>query len=257
MKRACFHHLIIGLTLSLWLLQGCSVEESADQKEINNTDPAWVQDMWLAHGELNDYSFDFRGANYSFRHHEGGFRYTKLLKTDSTNQFDVLTDEGFTRVLNGDTLALDEEKSAAYGEILNSVVYFVCLPQKLKDGAVNMRDMGQTSIKDENYHVLKVSFEEQGGGTDFEDEFMYWVNSKTNFVDYFAYRYHVNGGGVRFRSVLSRETVNGMVFQNYINHEADIKSDLEALPVLYERGELKELSRIIIENIKILPSKTL
>lgn len=205
--------------------------------------------MFSAHGELNDFSFDFRGANYSFHHDEGGFRYTKLIETDSLIQKDVFTSDGFTRVVNGDTLQLKKEENKKYSESLNSVIYFVCLPQKLKDEAENMGDLGQTEIKGENYNTLKVYFVEDGGGEDFEDEFLYWVNAETHYIDYLAYRYNVNGGGVRFRSAYERRIVNGMVFQDYINYEAPFDAELINLPMQYEIDSLNELSRIIIDNI--------
>jgi hypothetical protein len=37
---------------------------------------------------------------------------------------------------------------------------------------------------------------------DFDDEYMYWIKD-TRKVDYLAYSYHVNDGGVRFRAAFN------------------------------------------------------
>lgn len=61
-------------------------------------------------------------------------------------------------------------------------------------------------------------------------------------MDYFAYNYQVNEGGVRFRAAFNTRVVAGVTFQDYINYEAPIKTPLKDLPGLYEQGKLKEAS---------------
>jgi hypothetical protein len=56
--------------------------------------------------------------------------------------------------------------------------------------------------KDKQYDVVGVTFGQDGGGKDFDDEFHYWINKQTHKVDYLAYSYRTNDGGVRFRTAL-------------------------------------------------------
>lgn len=225
-----------------------------DQMPVENHQnvPSWVNGMWQTHGELIDAQFEFREAIYSFSHDKSGYRYTKKIANDSIQQLDILTEDQFLRIVNGDTLDLTTKESDAAAASLNSVIYFVCLPQKLKDPAARLKEMETTTMNQQPYHVLHVSFREEGGGTDFEDEFMYWINHNTGMMDYFAYRYHVNGGGVRFRSAYNRRKVQGMIFQDYVNYEVPLETNLMDIPDLYEKGHLKELSRIENKNIKSL-----
>jgi hypothetical protein len=83
----------------------------------------------------------------------------------------------------------------------------------LKDNAVNLEYLGETTIEKEKYDKIKVWFDKEGGGKDFEDVYCYWFNQKTHLVNYLAY----TNGGPRFRRVKNRQTVGGIVFQDYEN----------------------------------------
>ena len=164
----------------------------------------------------------------------------------------VLAMDGLNAMVNGKETHLSNKDIAKYSEALNSVVYFATLPHKLTDKAVNKTFEGTTTIKGQPYEILGVAFDEVGGGTDFDDKFYYWIHEESKTVDYLAYSYSTNDGGVRFRSAYNPRVLGGIRFQDYINFEAPIGTPLKTLPVLYENGQLKELSRIITEDISPL-----
>jgi hypothetical protein len=161
----------------------------------------------------------------------------------------VLENGTLTRTVNGNTTGLSPKDVAKYTEALNSVVYFATLPHKLSDAAVNKSYVGRTTIKGQDYEVVAVTFDQEGGGVDHDDEFRYWINVDTKTIDYLAYNYETNDGGVRFRSAYNPRTVGGIRFQDYVNYEAPIGTPLDELPELYEAGKLKELSRIETEYV--------
>ena len=138
---------------------------------------------------------------------------------------------------------------------LNSVIYFAKLPHKLGDASMNKSYEGSATIKGKNYEVIKVPFNQEGGGTDFEDEYYYWVNKDTNLIDYLAYNYQTNGGGVRFRVAYNPGKVGGIYFQDYVNYKAEFGTALKELPQLFEADSLKQLSLIETENIVQLTKK--
>ena len=49
-------------------------------------------------------------------------------------------------------------------------------------------EVGEDEVEGETYYEVKVTFREEGGGTDFEDEFLYWIHKENFTVDYLAYR---------------------------------------------------------------------
>ena len=156
------------------------------------------------------------------------------------------------RTLNAQRVTLDQVKAHKTKEAVNSVLYFFQLPLGLNDQAVQKQYVGDDEIKGKKYHIVKVTFQQEGGGTDFQDEYLYWINQEDFYIDYLAYNYVVNGGGVRFREAINRRIVSDMVFQDYINYKpADKTTPLTSLSGLFEEGKLKELSRIISEDIKV------
>ncbi len=203
-------------------------------------------------GELYNeanFSFRFREKEYTFANSGNNYTYTVESSANGDTIIDVFKNGKFSRFMNDQLLELSEKNIAKYSEALNSVIYFVTLPHKLNDPAVIKKYKGTATIKDKNYEILEITFEKNGGGKDFDDVFHYWINSESHKIDYLAYNYRVNEGGVRFRSAYNKRVVSGITFQDYINYKAPVGTPLIDLPVLFEKGELKELSRIETENI--------
>ncbi len=197
-------------------------------------------------------TFDFRGTHYSIFKSPTAFEYSREF-TDSTGQVvDVLNNAGFTRKVNGVLIdTLTEERIGAFSRSVNSVAYFAFLPYGLNDAAAIKTYLGQTKIKGKDYHQVKVTFQAEGGGEHFEDEFLYWFGVNDSRMDYMAYSYHTDGGGVRFREVRETREVGGIRFQDYLNLKAANKATpLDSMQYLYEKGALEKLSEINLENIR-------
>lgn len=209
-------------------------------------------------GNLYDtayYSFVFRGNTYHFKNDGKNYEYLRNIKKEDVVIKDLLKNGEFSRTVNEENITLTDLEIKGGTGALNSVIYFATLPHKLQDASVNKTYVGETIIKGNPYTILGITFEEEGGGNDFDDEFHYWIHTKTNKIDYFAYNYKVNNGGVRFRASYNRRVVDGVTFQDYINYKAPVGTPLSELPKLYEMDKLKELSKIKTENIINLNNK--
>jgi len=239
--------------LFCFLITSCGNTKSIDEIQVEpivqDSAQILLNETLEAHGKLGDFQFTFRGNLYAIREDIHGFSYSKTVTSDSLEIHDFLGEEGFSRMENGVNISLSAEDDQKYREALNSVVYFVCLPQRLTDPGVNLEVMHATSIKNQVYSVLKVTFDQEGGGTDFEDVFYYWINQANHHIDFLAYQYNVNGGGVRFREAFNSRMIDGMRFQDYINYEAPVGTPLDSLPIYFEAGQLKEISKILTENV--------
>ena len=193
------------------------------------------------------YAYDFRKHHYEYHYVEGTFRYERHSKDGKTK--DILTNNGFKRTEDGKDVELTEKKVRGFSNSVNSVHYFAFLPSFLNDDAVNKKRVGESTILGKDYYKVEVTFNQEGGGDDHDDVYMYWIN-KTDFtMDYLAYSFHVNGGGVRFRSAYNPRRVGGIIFQDYVNYKAAVGTPLADLPKLFEQDELKELSLIETENV--------
>ncbi len=207
-------------------------------------------------GELYKHSkitFLFRGADFSILRNKGKFEYTKTF-TDTLGNLihDKLNNYGFTRTVNGKTIDLSDIKKEAYSNSLNSVVYFASLPYPLNDAAVRPKMLGTTKIGNEEYYKLEITFSQNAGGIDYKDRYIYWINADDYFIDYFAYYYHVNGGGSRFRKLINKRTVNGIFFADNINYKADgILENIEDYETALKNNTLEKVSEIIYEHVEV------
>ncbi|MCC5936357.1 MAG: hypothetical protein JJU34_03655 [Lunatimonas sp.] len=213
-----------------------------------------------AHGgkafETSIIYFDFRDRAYEIFKSPNAFRYVREFSDSTGFVRDVLDNAGFVRTVNGEVVDLPDERVRAFSNSVNSVAYFAFLPYGLNDQAVYKAYLGETELDGKAYHVVKVTFSEDDGGEDFEDEFLYWINRDTYTVDYLAYLYYTEGGGVRFRKVTKRHEVGGLILQDYENYKPkDKHTPLEELETLYRNWELELLSEIQLENIQVKSSK--
>ncbi|MEO1096313.1 MAG: DUF6503 family protein [Bacteroidota bacterium] len=201
--------------------------------------------------ENTEIEFVFRDREYGYKKVGGNFEYVRIFK-DSTNVVrDVLANTGFTRQIDGITTEVADTMATKYSNSVNSVVYFALLPYGLNDQAVNKIYVGQSTIKDEVYHKIKVTFNQEGGGEDFQDVFIYWVGEDDHKVDYLAYSYETDGGGIRFREAYNERVINGVRFVDYVNYKPKDIQDLEVLDQEFEKGNLEELSKIELTDIKV------
>lgn len=196
--------------------------------------------------------FVFRKNTYTSKRNDGVFEFTRTLK-DSLGKFkDVLNNDGLKRYREGREVTLLDSLSGLYAESVNSVHYFVQLPFGLDGPAVQKELVGEDSIAGKPYYEIRVTFKQEGGGTDHEDTYMYWVSKENFTVDYLAYRFYVNDGGIRFRVAVDPRTKNGIRFVDYINYKTDdLSTPLEELDELYEAGKLKKVSEIKNEILKV------
>ena len=150
---------------------------------------------------------------------------------------------------------LDQEWIGKYSASLNSVIYFAFLPYRLWDEAAVSKFISYTDIDGRQYAKVKVTFRKEGGGEDFDDVFVYWINTKTKMLDYLAYSYaEEKGRGFRFRQFQNRRNIGGAIFQDYDNYAYE-KAGLEdpaIMDELFQKGQLVKLSEIDLVDIKRL-----
>ena len=178
--------------------------------------------------------------------------YKRISDLDSTTIIDVKRGDDFERYMNDSLVMVHDTMAVKYANSINSVHYFVRLPYGLNDAAVNKELLGKETIKNKEYYKVKVTFDQQGGGDDFEDTYLYWFDIESFKPDYLAYDFHVNGGGQRFRKAYNERYVNGIRFVDYENYKPKKNgTDILEIGQLYDKGELELLSKIELKNIVV------
>lgn len=207
-------------------------------------------------GELyknHDTSFIFRDKKYSASKEDGKKVLSRIFNLDSVTVKDVKRGGGFQRFFNDSLVAVPDSMAIKYANSINSVHYFARLPYGLNDKAVNKELLGEETIKGKAYYKVKVTFDQEGGGDDFDDTYVYWFDKESFKPDYLAYDFHVDGGGQRFRKAYNERYVNGIRFVDYENYKPK-KKDKGILEIgkAYENGELELLSKIELSHISVL-----
>jgi hypothetical protein len=222
----------------------------------NLTDPQKIIDKAIAASGGDKYldatiSFDFRDRHYVSTRKGGLYTYERITK-DSVTTHDFLSNDRFRREINGSAVEVADSMKVKYTASVNSVVYFALLPYGLNDASVKKRFLRETQLEGKEQYVVEITFGEEGGGEDFEDVFIYWIDKKDFTIDYMAYSFEEGKGiGYRFRKAYNPRKVNGITFFDYINYQPTVDTKITQLEELYTKGELKELSKIEILNIEV------
>lgn len=233
--------------LFLSILIGCSNPNEKAQEIVDETLKVAGSHL-INHKEIE---FLFRDREYGGKFDDGKYEYVRLFKDSSKLIRDVLNNEGFYREVNGDRVDVIDSMATKYRNSVNSVLYFALIPKSLNDDAVIKEYLGTSQINDVTYHEIKVTFEQQGGGQDYSDVFVYWINANTNKIDYFGYSYETDGGGIRFRKAKNERYVEGIRFVDYDNYSPKKDIEVHELDEAFQRGDMKLVSEIVLENILV------
>ncbi len=243
---------LLYLSFALFIVlsfNGCS-EQKLDANEIVN------KAIKTHGGELftsSKISFDFRDKHYSVKRQNGLFEFTREFTDTNGNKIkDILSNNSFVRLIDNKEADITDEMKNVLSSSVNSVVYFALLPYGLNDKAVNKVLLGEVKVEGKYYYKIKVTFSQNGGGEDFDDVFIYWINKENYSMDFLAYLYHVNGGGTRFRKAVNKRKVNGIIFSDYLNYGSEkLNYDINNYDKDFEKGKLKLISEINLKNISV------
>ncbi|CAL67234.1 DUF6503 family protein [Christiangramia forsetii] len=241
----------ISLLLVIFLFASCNEEKkelTADEivnKAIENAGGEKYKNAEI--------DFVFRKQKYKSKRAGGKFQFERTITDSSGNQvYDILNNEGLERFVNDSAVKLQDSLVVPVGNSINSVHYFVQLPFGLNAESANKELIGKDSIAGREYYEIMVKFAEEGGGTDHEDEYLYWIDTQNFEVDYLAYNFEINDGGIRFRKAFNHRIIEGIRFVDYENYKyTDLSTPLEKLDSLYENRELELLSVIETKDIAV------
>lgn len=204
--------------------------------------------------EMSTISFKFRDKEYVSKNK--GSILERAFNSDSLNYVDVKTNADFQRFINDTPLTVSDSLAQLYMNSINSVHYFAQLPYHLNDKSVNRELIGTKQIKNKDYYVVKVTFDQKNGGADYEDTYYYWFNKETSKPDYLAYDFHTDGGGVRFRKAYNERYVNGIRFVDYENYQPINNAEpIAKMADLYIKNQLKLLSKIELKEVKVVSTE--
>lgn len=237
------------IIISAAQLIGCNTKLSDPQKIIDKTIEAAGGEKYL-HSTIG---FDFRDMHYVASRNGGSFSYERIFEDSSGTVHDFVTNNGYKREINGKEVIVHDTMAAKYTSSTNSVHYFALLPYGLNDAAVNKKLIGETTINEQSYYTIQVTFAAEGGGEDHEDVYLYWINQQNFAIDYLAYSFAEDDEtSFRFRVAYNPRVVNGIKFQDYINYKPKNNSlTVDQAEELFKKGELVELSKIETKNVTV------
>lgn len=250
--------LFLSVFIATWAA-GCAAEEPDPATNVE----AYIDAVIDAHGgDVLDraiVTFTFRGAEFTLEREDGRFHYRRAY-ADSLDQRVVegITNEDVYRVVEADTVAIDADTRGSIETTVNSVAYFALLPYPLQDPPVQATYAGPDTVGETRYHRVAVTFG-QGGGADYQDEFLYWFDANTHAMDYMAYAFGVGGPeedqGTRFREAYNVRRMEGVRFADYRNYvsESIEPGTLSRYPAHWRDDAVELVSTVELENVAVQP----
>ncbi|HMB62632.1 MAG TPA: DUF6503 family protein, partial [Eudoraea sp.] len=243
--------ILISLTLTM-LITGCQ-EKSGGSLTAQEIVDKSIAISGGALYETCSFTFDFRDKTYVLEKSNNRNVLKRITRSDTAIVTDVKSSDGFQRYINDSLISLPDSMAQKYSNSVNSVHYFAYLPYGLNDAAVNKKLLGEVQIKNSEYYKVQITFDQQGGGKDYDDVYIYWFNKESFKPDYLAYEFHVDGGGLRFREAYNERYVTGIRFVDYNNYKPRAEVSIFAMDSLFTRGHLDLFSKIELTDIVVNP----
>lgn len=233
---------------------------SCKENEVNTLNVQQIVDKAIEvsggiHHKTSNVSFLFRDIAYVSQIKNGKRILKRITTTDSVRITDIKTHNSFERFFNDSLVSLTDSVANRYSNSVNSVHYFARLPFGLNDPAVNKELLGEVEVNDKDYYKVKITFDQNDGGEDFDDIYIYWINKASFKPDFLAYEFHVDGGGIRFREAINERFVEGIRFVDYNNYKPKIKdANIYKVDSLFINQSLELLSKIELKEVKVEPA---
>ncbi len=199
----------------------------------------------------SEIDFMFRDRMYILEYQDQRKVLKRIFKEDTATITDIRRNDHFERLVDDNLVSVPDTMARKYANSINSVHYFAYLPYGLNDPAVNKKLLGERTVKEKDYYVVEVTFDQEGGGDDYEDVYIYWFNKETFSPDYLAYEFHVDGGGMRFREAFNERFIEGIRFVDYSNYKPLDSVSIYDIDRLYVENKLELLSRIELNDIRV------
>lgn len=208
----------------LLIFSACSPVEIKETLKVEDIIQAAIDSSGTEKFQKAIVQFQFRDKTYRSIPTCDGLKLQREFSTDSATIKDELYQGDFLRLVNNEYTKVKDSLAFLYTESINSVHYFVQLPFRLKDEAVQKKLVGIEDVQQKSYYKIKVTFQKDGGGEDFEDVYYYWIDSKNFQIAFLSYSFQVNEGGIRFRKAVSQKEINGIQFIDYENYKPNIEN---------------------------------
>ena len=249
--------------LPIILLLACKADNQKKPKynaaSENKVSPAYIIQKAIEYSgkekiKDNKIIFKFRDKTYISESICNQFKLTRI--DSSKNVKDVFYKDEIKRKINGKPVQLADTTATNIKSSINSVHYFVHLPYRLKDPAVKAKRLKDDTINDKAYYQLEIKFKEAGGGEDHQDIYHYWFDQENFSLDYLAYKFFTNDGGMRFRAKRFEKRLNGVVFQSYNNLKPSSDTiQINELSKAYLNNQMEKVSEIITKPVSVSSSK--
>ncbi|MEN8790103.1 MAG: DUF6503 family protein [Flavobacteriaceae bacterium] len=239
--------LLLGIGLVLLACKEKATERLTAQQIIDRAIDRAGGDLY----GCSHIDFVFRDRLYSLEYEDRRKILKRSFELDSSRVVDIKRNDSFERTIDNRTVSVPDTTARKFSNSINSVHYFAYLPYGLNDQAVNKKLLGERKIKGEEYYVIEITFDQVGGGDDFDDIYIYWIHKQHFTPNYLAYEFHVNGGGMRFREALNERYVEGIRFVDYSNYKPKEIASIYEIDRLYQQDKLALLSTIELEEIRV------
>ncbi len=247
------------LALLLLLMTACGGEGEGTFSPSDDPTARLVAESIRMYGgdrfEESRVTFTFRDARFRVVRDRGRFLYEReYTNADGRRIREGMDNDETWQEVEGTRVPLSPQDRSRVETAVNSVVYFGFLPIRLDDPAVHLRDLGEVEVDGRPYRKVEVTFQEEGGGEDWEDRFIYWFHAHDLTLDYLAYTFERGGGGSRFRRAVNRRTVDGILLQDYENYAAmEEPEDIADYDRLLGTDGLRLVSMVELEGVEVSP----
>lgn len=213
--------------------------------------------------KLNDsrVKFDLFDAHFDILHENGRFSY-KWYKENTEGGVEKvkINNKGVFTFQNENWQKLESQDTVMYIMNINGGRFLTLLPHTLNRKSALKKYLGKSTIGNQDYHKIEITYQKDTGGFGHENRFIYWIKTNLNepYIDFIAINFpnpFGDGYAQQFLERKSTRTINGIKFNTYDQYSGhpDIGTEIEKFEKYFTEDKLSYQFRFQPNNISVEP----
>ena len=251
LRSLLFWHSVIMLSLPCAAALGTAAPEPVRLEIVDRAIEHHGGEIYRSNSATLDVCSKSGCFHLETRAYRDGFHYTVSGRSRDAELEVASSGEGLTVSKDGKPLVLGPGDDQRYRDWAMARIYFCFLPYRLNDPGVHKKDLGLVDWDGRRLHRVKVTFEPESS-TDATDQYIYWFDPESARLEYFAYSYDDNGGGLRFRRTVNHRRVGGVLFFDQENFGVEGPGlSVDAIDPAYVREKMRHISTVRLKEIHL------
>lgn len=200
-------------------------------------------------------SYEFQQDKYQIERDCGWYEFSRIFSNSTDRDSLVLDNMEIVQYLKGEKVDdLADSTKTRLGKEMKTELFFAELIFGLNSPTARKKYLENEKINEKDYAKLKVEFIEDNNDQDYLVETVFWIDDKTEKLDFIAVKFGENTFNYQFLKPINQREIEGISFFDYEVYTPQKNKDfaIEEMAKLFEENKLDKKENRVYKNIEVI-----